>query len=158
MRNVGFLGLTFQGFRQLRNLDRQQASPCHVVEGVGANHLVFREQALPLGVAAAGIQRPLVFPYLLGHPDYERLARVSLERSVAVGSVGLVDRCSLLWGVARGFPLVALAGRCASFQFVCNGAWSAANLSGDSTDTEALVPESLDSAPVFHSKMLSLVL
>ena len=98
---------------------------------MGADHLVFREQKLSLGVAAAGIQRPFVLPRLLDHPGDERLAGFSLAGLAAVHSVGLIDCLPTLWGVAGGFSLAAPAGRCASLQLVCNGAWSAANRSGN---------------------------
>ena len=95
---------------------------------MGADHLVFREQKLSLGVAAAGIQRPFVLPRLLDHPGDERLAGFSLAGLAAVHSVGLIDCLPSLWGVAGGFSLAAPAGRCASLQLVCNGAWSAATM------------------------------
>ena len=58
----------------------------------------------------------------------ERLAGVSLAGLAAVHSVGLIDCLPTLWGVAGGFSLAAPAGRCASLQLVCNGAWSAATM------------------------------
>ena len=118
---------------------------------MGADHLVFREQKLSLGVAAAGIQRPFVLPHLLDHPGDERLAGFSLAGLAAVHSVGLIDCLPTLWGVAGGFSLAAPAGRCASLQLVCNGAWSAANRSGNGSRTKPLFLQGFDGASFFRA-------
>lgn len=88
----------------------KQAIPYHVVEGVGADHLVFREQTLSLGAAAASIQHPFALPHLLDHIGDERLAGVGLAGLAAARSGGLTDRFPPLWGVAKGFPLLLLRG------------------------------------------------
>ena len=45
--------------------------PDHVVKGTGADHLRRLEQLVSLGISAAGIQGPLVFPDLPNHPAGE---------------------------------------------------------------------------------------
>ena len=131
--------------------------PDHVVKGTGADHLRRLEQAVALGISAAGIQGPLVFPDLPNHPTGEVTADARFRMPVAGCSVGSVDSFSQLGGITGSFPLVALASRCASPQLIRNGGWSAADLSGDGTRTESLLLEDLDGSSVFHAKMLSLL-
>ena len=76
---------------------------------------------------------------------------------VAVCSVGSVDSFSQRGGVTWSFPLVALAGRCASPKLIRNGGRGAAYLSGDGARAEALLLEDFDGSSVFHAKMLSLL-
>ena len=131
--------------------------PDHVVKGTGAAHLRRLEQVVSLGISAAGIQGPLVFPDLPTHPTGEVAADARFRMPVAGCSVGSVDSFSRLGGITGSFPLVALASRCASPQLIRNGGWGAADLSGDGTRAEALLLEDFDGSSVFHAKMLSLL-
>lgn len=151
------LRLSLQCFRQFRGMDGQTSSPHHIVECAGANHLRRLKQVVQLGVAAAGIQRPLVFLYLPDHPLGEVLATVRFLVPVAGCSVGLVHRLSQFRGVAGGFPLGALTNRCTTPQLVCNGGWSAAHLSGNGPYAKALLFEGLNGTPFYHTEMLSLL-
>ena len=125
--------------------------PDHVVKGTGADHLRRLEQVVSLGISAAGIQGPLVFPDLPNHPTGEVTADARFRMPVAGCSVGSVDSFSQLGGITGSFPLVALASRCASPQLIRNGGWSAADLSGDGTRTESLLLEDIDGSSVFHA-------
>lgn len=117
--------------------------PDHVVEGPGTNHLRRLKQVVQLGIATAGIQRPLVFPYLPNHPLGEVPAVVCFRFPVAGCSIGFVGRLSNLRRVTGSFSLAALAGRRTSTQFVCNGGWNTPNLSGNGTRSEACCLRSL---------------
>lgn len=143
--------------RQFCWLDGKISFPDHVVESSGADHLRRLKQTAKLGIAAAGIQGPLVLPDLLDHPASEVVADVRFRMPVAGRSVDLVDGFPQFGGVPRSFPLGTLTSRCPSLQFVCNSGRSAAYLPGDCTKAEALLLESFDSASIFHMKMLSLL-
>ena len=131
--------------------------PDHVVEGTGTDHLRRLEQAVSLGIATAGIQGPLVFPDLPNHPAGKVAADARFRMPVAGHSVGPIDGFSQRGGVTWSFPLVVLAGRCASPKLIRNGGRGAAYLSGDGAWAEALLLEDFDGSSVFHAKMLSLL-
>ena len=60
----------------------------YVVEGPGTNHLRRLKQVVQLGVATAGIQRPLVFPYLPNHP----LGKIPSPAAHRPSRLGYADR------------------------------------------------------------------
>ena len=138
-------------------MDRQLSIPDHVVEGPGTNHLGGFKQVVQLGVATASIQRPLLFPYLPNHPLGEVPAAVCFRFPVAGCSIGFVDRLSKFRSVTGSFSLAALAGRCTSTQFVCNGGWNTPNLSGNGTRSETMLFEGFDGTTFSHSEVLSLL-
>ena len=138
-------------------MDRQVPVSDHFVEGPGTKYLRWLKQVVQLGVATAGIQRPLVFPYLPNHPLGEVPAAVCFRFPETGCSVGFVDRLLKPRRVTGDFSIAALAGWCTSAQFVCNGGRSAAYLPGDGTRAEALLLEDFDGPSLFHTKMLSLL-
>ena len=76
-------------------LDGQLSIPNHVVEGPGTNHLRRLKQVVQLGVATAGIQRPLVFLELLDYPTKEVGAAANPMVFPRMLPVGLVDGLSM---------------------------------------------------------------
>ena len=97
-----------------------------------------------------------MFPDLPNHPAGKVAADARFRMPVAGHSVGPIDGFSQRGGVTWSFPLVALAGRCASPKLIRNGGRGAAYLSGDGAWAETLLLEDFDGSSVFHAKMLSL--
>ena len=95
-----------------------------------------------------------MFPNLLDHPSNERFAGLRLQGSPADCSVGLIDRLSELGAVAWRFPSVALSGRRATPQLVCDGGRGAADLSGNGSYAKSLLTKNLNGATLFCSQML----
>ena len=85
-----------------------------------------------------------MFPNLLDHPSNERFAGLRLQGSPADCSVGPIDRLSELGAVAWRFPSVALSGRRATPQLVCDGGRGAADLSGNGSYAKSLLMPLLD--------------
>ena len=108
------LRFTLQCLGQFRWLNEKMSFPGHVVESQGADHLGRPKQTVKPGIAAAGIQGPLVFPELPNHTASEVAADVCFRMPVSRRSVGSVYSFSKIWGVARCFPFVALSSQCAS--------------------------------------------
>lgn len=108
------LRFALQCLGQFRRMEGKTAVPDHVVESPGTDHLGRLKQTMKPGIAAAGIQGPLVFPELLSHPVSKTATGVCFRMPVTRRSVSLVDGFSQCWGVARCFPFVALSSRCAS--------------------------------------------
>lgn len=99
---------------------------------------------MSFGISAAGIQRPLVFPYLPNHPVGEVTADSRFRLSVAECPVCSVDSFSQLGGVTGGFSLVAPAIWCTSPQLIRKGFGRFQFTGAYPVDKSVYYPKSLD--------------
>ena len=151
----GLVVLPLHGFWQFHDPNGKIACPRFIVECVGADHLIGREQAMAFRVAGAGIQRPLMFSDLSCDPRCECAAGKQLVRFPRTEPIGTVRSFSTLGTVSRRTTFVRVAGWSTTPQFVPNRGRRTAQLSGNGSVGQSLPLKGLNSASFFSLKMLS---
>lgn len=91
-------------FRQFHDPNGEVARPHLVVECTGANNLISWKQTMPFCVSNTGIQRPLAFSNLCGHPRHEHPTGRQLMGFPGAEPIGPIHHLTKLGTVARSTP------------------------------------------------------